>query len=97
MIERNQVHEGMVVFGSDGRRLGRVRSADEGGFTVHKRFLVPTDYLAHYDDVAAISEEEIRLLRSRNELAHTQHKPACVEAPPPEAGSYGDEGGGGRS
>ncbi len=97
MVERNQVHEGMVVFSSDGRRLGRVRLADEGGFIVHKRFPFSTDYLAHYDDVTEVWHEKLRLSRSRRELAHAKQEPTSVGAPPSEAGSYGDKGGGSRS
>ena len=55
MIERNRIHEGMVVRSAEGRRLGQVLACQEGSF------LVTTDYVARYDDVADISGDEIRL------------------------------------
>jgi hypothetical protein len=70
VIDRNQVHEGMVVRGSDGKKLGRVLSCTEGSFVVEKGFFFVTDYAARYDDVVEISGDTIQLSRPREELAH---------------------------
>ncbi len=76
MIDRNQVHEGMVVRGSNGEKVGRVLSCMEGSFVVEKGFLLVTDYAARYDDVAAISGDTIQLSRPREELAHSERAPS---------------------
>jgi len=70
VIDRNQVHEGMVVRSSDGKKLGRVLACKEGSFIVEKGFFFATDYVARYDDVTGISGDEIRLSRPQEGLEH---------------------------
>jgi len=96
VFDRSQIHKGMVVRSSEGKRLGRVLTADEGAFTVEKGHLWPTDYVAHYEDVTDISGERIRLARAEKELAHLKPGSVPPEHPRPEPQCYGDEGGGGR-
>ncbi len=76
MIDRNQVHEGMVVRDSNGKKLGRVLSCMEGSFVVEKGFFLITDYAARYDDVAEMSGDTIQLSRPREELAHSERAPS---------------------
>jgi hypothetical protein len=95
VIDRSQVHEGMVVRGSDGKTLGRVLSRTDGGFVVEKRFLFVTDYATRYDDVADISGDTIQLSRPREEFAHGALLPSRGDARGVVWPSYGDEGGGG--
>lgn len=73
MIDRNQVHEGMVVRSSDGKKLGRVLACEEGRFVVEKGFYFATDYIARYDDVADISGDEIWLSQPQEKLTHGEH------------------------
>ena len=73
MIDRNQVHEGMVVRSSDGKKLGRVLACEEESFIVEKGFFFSTDYVARYDDVTQVSGDEIRLSRAQKELTHREH------------------------
>lgn len=73
MIDRNQVHEGMVVRSSDGKKLGRVLACEEESFIVEKGFFFSTDYVARYDDVTQASGDEIRLSRAQKELTHREH------------------------
>ena len=73
MIDRNQVHEGMVVRSSDGKKLGHVAVCEESSFVVEKGFFFATDYVADYDDVADILGDEIRLSRAQEELGHGEH------------------------
>ncbi len=70
MIERGQIHEGMTVRSSDGRRLGRVLACQESTFLVEKGFYFATDYVARYDEVADVSGDEVRLSRNEEALAH---------------------------
>jgi hypothetical protein len=95
VIDRNQVHEGMVVRGSDGKKLGRVLSHTEGGFVVEKRFFWVTDYAARYDDVAEVSGDTIQLSQAREALAHSELQPSMGDTRGVVWPSYGDEGGGG--
>jgi hypothetical protein len=73
VIDRNQVHEGMAVRSSDGLKLGRVLSCEEGRFIVEKGFFFATDYVAHYDDVMAISADGIWLSRRQEQLPRREH------------------------
>jgi hypothetical protein len=73
VIDRNQVREGMLVRSSDGKKLGRVLACAEGKFIVEKGFFFATDYIARYDDVTEVSDDEIRLSRPREGLAHHDH------------------------
>ncbi len=70
MIDRNQVHEGMLVRSSDGKKVGRVLACAEGSFIVEKGFFFVNDYVAHYEDVTDISGDEIRLSRPQEGLVH---------------------------
>ena len=72
MIDRNQIHEGMVVRSSDGKKLGRVLACEEESFIVEKGFFFSTDYVARYDDVTYTSGDEIRLSRAQKELMHRE-------------------------
>src|SRR5512133_404061 len=63
----------MEVRSSDGKKLGRVLSREEGRFIVEKGFFFATDYVAHYDDVTAISADGIWLSRRQEELPHGEH------------------------
>ena len=73
MIDRSQVHEGMMVRSADGKKLGRVLACDQGGFLVEKGCFFATDYVARYGDVEDVSGEEIRLSRREQALAHGEH------------------------
>ncbi len=95
MIDQSQVHEGMVVRGSDGKKLGRIISRTDGGFVVEKGFFLVTDYATRYDDVANISRDTIQLSRPRKEFAHGALQPSMGDTRGLVWPSYGDEGGGG--
>lgn len=95
VIDQNQIHEGMAVRSSDGRKLGRVLSRTEGSFVVEKGFFVVTDYAARYDDVAAISGNTIQLSRPREQFAYSERAPLMSDKRGVVWPSYGDEGGGG--
>ena len=51
----------MTVFSSDGEKLGKVLSCDASTFTIEKGFFFPKDYVARYDDIAAVTGDDIRL------------------------------------
>jgi hypothetical protein len=95
VIDRNQIHEGMVVRGSQGKKLGRVVSCTEGSFVVEKGFFLVTDHAAGYGDVAEISGDTIQLSRPWEEFAHSERTPSIGHERGVVWPSYGDEGGGG--
>ena len=95
MIDRNQVHEGMVVRGPKGKKLGRVASSTEGSFVFEKGFFLVTDHAARYDDVAEIAGDTIQLSRPWKESAQSDRAPSMDHERGVVWPSYGDEGGGG--
>lgn len=95
MIDVSQVHEGMVVRGSNGKKLGRVSSRTEGSFVIEKRSFLVTDYAARYDDVADISGDTIQLARPREAFAESRRATSMGDRRGVVWPSYGDEGGGG--
>jgi hypothetical protein len=95
VIDLTQVHEGMVVRDSNGKKLGRVLSRTQGGFVIEKGFFLVTDYATRYDDVAGIAGDTIQLSRPREELAHGALQPPTGDPHGVAWPSYGDEGGGG--
>ena len=64
-FDRSQVREGMIVYSSDGEKLGKVQSCDAAMFIIEKGFFFPKDYVARYDDVRSIDDDEIRLAMSK--------------------------------
>jgi hypothetical protein len=92
VVDREEVHEGMVVRSPDGKKLGRVLLCEEERFIIEKHSFSTVDYVAQYEDVADISGGEILLSRPREELAHFVQDEGT--GPTPE--TFGDEGGGGR-
>lgn len=65
---RSVLTEGMLVRSRDGERLGRVVSCDATSFVIEKGFLFPRDFIAEYDDIAELREDEIILQHGKEEL-----------------------------
>jgi hypothetical protein len=66
-----RIREGMVVYGSDGRKVGKVLACDRATFLVEKGLWRKRDLVARYEDVAEISGDEVRLSRRGDELGVT--------------------------
>lgn len=64
--DRSSIREGMTVFSSDGEKLGKVLTYDATTFTIEKGFFFPKDYLARYDDIEAVTGDEIRLAMTKD-------------------------------
>jgi uncharacterized protein (TIGR02271 family) len=62
------IREGMTVRSSDGEKLGKVISIGPEMFTIEKGFLFKRDYVASNDEVRSITEDELWLTASRQEL-----------------------------
>lgn len=83
MIERAQVQTGMVVRDAAGTRLGRVSSFDCGTIRVEKRSVFgDREYVLRYTDVDRISNGELHLSVSREDLrARLGTEPESGQAP----------------
>lgn len=92
MVPRDEIHAGMKVRSSDGKRLGRVVLCNEGNFIVEKGLFSRVDYVARYDDVAAVAGEEVSLSRRRSEIASVRSDAMGGG----EGATWGHEGEGGR-
>jgi uncharacterized protein (TIGR02271 family) len=68
LIDRSSLRDGMTVFSSDGEKLGKVTECGGSTFTIEKGFFFPKDYIARYDEVAAVSGDEIRLSMMKEEF-----------------------------
>jgi uncharacterized protein (TIGR02271 family) len=66
VLDRSRIREGMTVFSSDGEKLGKVLSCDASTFTIEKGFFFPRDYVTRYDDVAAVTGDDIRLAMTKD-------------------------------
>jgi uncharacterized protein (TIGR02271 family) len=58
MNERSQLREGMTVYSSDAQRLGKVVQCSPATFVIEKGFFFKKDYLARYEDISRISQDE---------------------------------------
>lgn len=75
---QSSIREGMSVFSSDGEKLGKVAVCSDSTFTIEKGFFFPKDYIARYDEVAAVSGDEIRLSTTKEDFIRLR-----------ESGAYG--------
>ena len=57
----DRIHEGMTVFSSDGEKLGKVTACAGSSFTIEKGIFFPKDYVARADEVADVTDDEVRL------------------------------------
>ncbi|ACG74522.1 conserved hypothetical protein [Anaeromyxobacter sp. K] len=66
MNDRWMVQDGMTVLSSDGEKLGKVVAKDDRTFTVEKGLFFPKDYIARYDEISGITDDEIRLAMTKD-------------------------------
>jgi uncharacterized protein (TIGR02271 family) len=59
----------MVVYSSDGEKLGKVLACEPSSFIIEKGFFFPKDYIARYEDVGEVTGDEIRLLTTKDALS----------------------------
>ena len=59
----------MTVYTSDGEKLGKVLQCEAETFIIEKGFFFPKDYIARYDDIADVTNDEIRLTRAKDAFA----------------------------
>lgn len=73
--------EGSLVLDADGNLLGRIVKFDEDCFTVKHGRVLPRLVDVHYDEIAAISGDEVRL---RDDPENYSEGDARREPAPPE-------------
>lgn len=76
MVDRSQVHEGMVVRSFDGRRLGHVIALGDHEFVIEKGYFFVHDFVARYSEIHSAGGNELVL-----ELGHERlHEESAKEA-----------------
>lgn len=70
-MENRGIREGMTVHSSDGKKLGKVVQCTADLFVIEKGFFFPKDFVARYDQVAAVDGDDVRLSTSSDALEKT--------------------------
>ncbi|MFL5262780.1 MAG: YsnF/AvaK domain-containing protein [Anaeromyxobacteraceae bacterium] len=63
---RRGVQEGMIVYSSDGEKLGKVLQCEAETFIIEKGFFFPKDYIARYQDISDVRGDEIHLSSAKS-------------------------------
>jgi uncharacterized protein (TIGR02271 family) len=66
LFDQANIREGMTVFSADGEKLGKVQACGGSTFTIEKGFFFPKDYVARYDEVASVTDDDIRLASTKD-------------------------------
>jgi uncharacterized protein (TIGR02271 family) len=67
-MDGRAIKEGQKVRSLEGTNLGKVVACSADTFIIEKGFFFPKDYMARYDDIAEIREDEIWLAISDEQL-----------------------------
>lgn len=65
---RNEIRNGMVAYGSDGEKLGKVIEAGNNEFVIEKGFFSPKDYLLPYSCIDRIEGDDFHLNLTRAQI-----------------------------
>jgi hypothetical protein len=87
MGREQRIREGMFVRSADGKRLGRVALVGERDFQIEKGSFFPTEYVASFDEVKGIREDEVILALDRKHFQRSDVAEAETPDPEVEAGS----------
>jgi hypothetical protein len=60
--------EGMIVYSSDGERMGKVIRCGSTAFEIEKGFFFPKDYLVSYKNVSKVDGHRVALSATKEEL-----------------------------
>jgi uncharacterized protein (TIGR02271 family) len=74
---RRDVTEGLVVRTADGEKLGRIVRCEQTSFVIEKGIFFPTDYVARYEDIAAVRDGEVYLNRRVAQLRESGVQPTA--------------------
>ncbi len=84
--------DGIVVFSSDGKRLGEVLALRESDLVIEKGFLFPLDYGIPFDQVARLHDGALILRRhSEDMLREVPEEEARLNIPPKSVTVRGEE------
>ncbi len=84
MIERELIREGMVVRTRDGHKLGKVIAIGDQQFQIEKGIFFPKDYVATFDAVAEIRDDELILAHGAEALRSAEAEPELIARAPAE-------------
>ncbi len=79
-MDSAHLHEGMVVYGSHGEKLGKIVGRARETFVIERGTFFPKEYVARCEDVAEISGDEVRLTRGEEALGLLERE-ASAEGP----------------
>jgi uncharacterized protein (TIGR02271 family) len=65
---RSALREGMTVYSVDDEKLGKIVRCDAGSFLIEKGIFFPKDYIARYEDVVNVVEDDVRLSLTKDML-----------------------------
>jgi len=68
MTNSNNVRPGMIVRGAGGEKLGKIVQCDADAFIIEKGLFFRKDYVARYDDVFEVKDDEVRLAGNPRQL-----------------------------
>ena len=85
----HQLHEGMKVRSADGETLGKLIARDDDGFTIEKGFFFPKAYVARYEEISQIRDDEVWLRQTRDEIQREDSPRAEIAAAPLSATNPG--------
>jgi hypothetical protein len=87
MGRQQRIREGMFVRSADGKRLGRIALVGERDFQIEKGSFFPTEYVASFDEVKGIRDDEVILVHERKRFQRGDVADAAPPEPEVEAGS----------
>jgi uncharacterized protein (TIGR02271 family) len=82
-----QLHEGMKVRSADGETLGKLIARGDDGFTIEKGLFFPKAYVAGYEEISEIRDDEVWLRQTRDEIQRGDSPRAEMATDPPSAGN----------
>ena len=77
---QHHLQMGATVFGTDGNKIGKVKTWDDRYLVIEKGLIFSTDYFIPFSAVAGFTEEEVFLKVSKDEALHSNWDVAPVEA-----------------
>jgi hypothetical protein len=70
--DRALFHTGMAVHSLDGKDLGKIIDLDSDRFTIEKGWFFPKEYIARFDDIADVREDDVYLAVTSDTLAEDE-------------------------
>jgi len=73
-MDTSNLREGMVVYSSEGERLGKIIRLDASDFVIEKGFFFPKDFLCSYSNITNVRGDEVYLDVDKQQLKAAQEQ-----------------------